>query len=350
MSLLVLSASDVNGVISTLSPDELMTLMASVFISLSSGQGVCSPHRTSIQMNDHKALFMPSRIDGVGTVMKAVSVPTSVDAAHMGLPASTIVMDEVTGSVKAIVNARSLTAIRTAAGSLLATHLLGPKQPHKLVVFGAGGQIEAHVDLHLRAYPSITTCIIINRTENERLTNLIGTLGSRHPARVAFQGIASHQHNQEIIGQHLLEADVICTATSSHSPLFDASFVRKGAHINLIGSYTPTMLEVDTDVIRSAGKIAVDSRAACLLEAGELIRAGVDGTGLVELGELASINGDGNVVKAEGKCASVKAAGDITIFKSVGVGLQDVAIANLVVNRAEQMGIGINIGSYDVLL
>src|ERR1700685_2758065 len=119
MSLLILSASDVDSITSTLSPDELMVLMTSVFINLSCGKGVCSPHRTPIQMNNHKALFMPSRIDGVGTAMKAVSVPTSVDSAPLGLPASTIVMDEVTGSVKAIVNARSLTAIRTAAGEII---------------------------------------------------------------------------------------------------------------------------------------------------------------------------------------------------------------------------------------
>jgi len=224
-------------------------------------------------------------------------------------------------------------------GSLLATRLLGPKQPHKLVAFGAGIQIKAHVDLHLRAYPSITTCIIINRTENERLSNLIVVLRSRHHPQVEFEGIASDQRDAQIVGQHLLEADIICTATSSRIPLFGTSFVRKGAHINLIGSYTPSMLEVDTDIIQRAGKIAVDSRAACLAEAGELMHAGVDETGIVELGELAT---------DEEKCAGVKEAGDITIFKSVGVGLQDVAIADLVVNQAEQMGIGINIGSYDV--
>jgi len=291
---------------------------------------------------------MPSRIDSVGTAMKAVSVPTSADAARLGLPASTIVMDEATGRVKAVINSRSLTAIRTAAGSVLATRLLGPKQPHKLVAFGAGGQIEAHVDLHLRAYPSITACTIINRTENERLANLIATLRSRHHGQVAFKGMTSEEHNQQFIGQHLLEADIICTATSSRSPLFDATFVRKGAHINLIGSYTPDMLEVGVDVIQRAGKIAVDSRAACLVEAGDLIRAGVDEARIVELGEIARIDGSGKFVTDEKLLASVKAAGDITIFKSVGVGLQDVAIANLVVNRAEQMGIGTNIVSYDV--
>jgi ornithine cyclodeaminase/alanine dehydrogenase-like protein (mu-crystallin family) len=233
-------------------------------------------------------------------------------------------------------------------GSILATRLLGPNHPHNLVSFGAGGQIEAHIDLHLRAFPSITTCVIINRSDNERLSNLLAGLRSRF-SRIEFQSIVSDQHNQQLIGQHLLEADIICTATSSRFPLFDSSFVRKGVHINLIGSYTPNMLEVDAGVIRRAGKIAVDSKAACLIEAGELIRAGIDKTGLVELGELAGIDGNGNIVKDETKCASVKAGGDITIFKSVGVGLQDVAIADLIVNRAKRLGIGINIGSYGIL-
>ena len=117
MSLLVLSASDVDSITSTLLPDELATLMAVVFNGLSSAQGVWSPHRTSVQMSNHRVLFMPSRIEGVGTAIKAVSVPARDDA-PLGLPASTLVMDEVTGSVKAIVNTRRLTAIRTAAGKI----------------------------------------------------------------------------------------------------------------------------------------------------------------------------------------------------------------------------------------
>lgn len=108
------------------------------------------------------------------------------------------------------------------------------------------------------------------------------------------------------------------------------------------------MLEVDTDLIRRAGKIAVDSKAACLIEAGELILAGLDETDMVELGELVSTDHNGIVVTDEKKCADIKSAGDITIFKSVGIGLQDVAIANLVVSRAVRMGIGNIIDPYDV--
>lgn len=116
MALLVLSASDVKSVTSALTTNELVNLMASVFATLSAGKGITSPHRTSIQMSNHNTLFMPSRIEGIGTAIKVVAVPTSAVAASRGLPASTIAMDENTGAVKALVNASSLTALRTAAG------------------------------------------------------------------------------------------------------------------------------------------------------------------------------------------------------------------------------------------
>jgi ornithine cyclodeaminase/alanine dehydrogenase-like protein (mu-crystallin family) len=119
MSLLVLSASDVDRISSSLSPDELMVLMASVFTSMSSAKGVYSPHRTSIQTRNHNVLFMPSHIDSIGTAVKVVSVPTSVEMTPRGLLATTLVMDEVSGSVRAIVNAKNLTAIRTAAGETI---------------------------------------------------------------------------------------------------------------------------------------------------------------------------------------------------------------------------------------
>lgn len=115
MSLLVLTAQDVNRVISTFRPNELERLMASVFRCLSSGSGHTSPPRTSIHMPQHTALFMPSRLDQIGTAVKVVSVPTS-PGDMLGLPASTVLMDEETGRAKAIVNASTLTALRNAAG------------------------------------------------------------------------------------------------------------------------------------------------------------------------------------------------------------------------------------------
>ena len=123
MSLLVLSAADVEKATASMSPDELQILMASVFRTLSRGDRWLSstPHRTSISMPWHTALFMPARIAtdaSTGTTVKVVSVPSSPGDTR-GLPGSTLVLDEDTGAVKAIVNSRSLTALRNAAGKYL---------------------------------------------------------------------------------------------------------------------------------------------------------------------------------------------------------------------------------------
>jgi ornithine cyclodeaminase/alanine dehydrogenase-like protein (mu-crystallin family) len=114
MSLLVLTADDVAKVTANLDHEELTSLMAQVFIDLSANRGIVAPHRISVPTAGHSALFMPSRL-GDCTAMKVVSVPTFAEDKR-GLAASTIVLDEDTGAVKAIVNAGSLTALRTAAG------------------------------------------------------------------------------------------------------------------------------------------------------------------------------------------------------------------------------------------
>lgn len=115
MSLLVLSSAEVSAISSAIAPDDLIHLMAFVFSRLSLHSGTNSPHRTSIATSHHNVLFMPSRIAGSGTAIKVVSVP-SASSDCRGLPASTFVIDEATGIIKAVVNARKLTALRNAAG------------------------------------------------------------------------------------------------------------------------------------------------------------------------------------------------------------------------------------------
>jgi ornithine cyclodeaminase/alanine dehydrogenase-like protein (mu-crystallin family) len=113
MSLLVLTYSDVHELTSLLSPSELIHLSASTFSQFSNGTHD-NPARTSITVPSYTTLIMPARSLDT-TAVKLVSVPTSPNDTH-GLPASTIVLDSNTGTAKAIVNARSLTALRTAAG------------------------------------------------------------------------------------------------------------------------------------------------------------------------------------------------------------------------------------------
>lgn len=130
VSLLILSAADVNAIVDAIAPQQVMVLMRQVFVDLSRSSSappglsslplLQSPHRTSIRTPRHTTIFMPSRWQTF-TAIKIVSVPTSDGT--MGPPATTVVMDGSTGGVKAIVNARSLTTLRTAAGSALATSL-----------------------------------------------------------------------------------------------------------------------------------------------------------------------------------------------------------------------------------
>ncbi len=118
-TILVLSARDVEMVSASFSPQDVQSIMAHVFYTLSHVTdpltGVAAPHRTPVDMLSHRALFMPARIADIGTAIKVVSVP-SVPGDTRGLPATTLVLDEKTGAAKALINARSLTALRTAAG------------------------------------------------------------------------------------------------------------------------------------------------------------------------------------------------------------------------------------------
>ncbi|KAH9933979.1 NAD(P)-binding protein [Epithele typhae] len=356
MSLLVLSAPDVLRVTQSFKPPELVALMAAVFARLSAptpDPGLAQPHRTVLALAHHTALFMPARVSGAGTTLKVVSVPSPdapEDVRARGLPASTLVLDERTGAVKAVVNARLLTALRNAAGSLLATQLLLPTDaaPTNIVAVGAGAQIQAHLNLFLVAYPTIKTCTIFNRTQNARLASLRDRIALAFPhIHVSTGSLSPDSTMREAVSK----AQVIITATSSTVPLFPSEFVSPGTHLCLIGSYTPEMHEIDTPLVRRAGKVVVDQKAACLKEAGELITAGLQEKDLVELGTLYDCDLDTSAWSPDAtKIADVRASGDVTIFKSVGVGVQDVVIASAVADRAAELGAGTVVGDYDAEL
>ncbi|KAI0755682.1 NAD(P)-binding protein [Fomes fomentarius] len=362
MSLLVLSAPDTLKVTTRFSPDQLVNLMAGVFsrVSQSDPSGIVQPHRTTVSSSNFAALFMPSRLAAAGTTMKVVSLPSAsapLDVKARGLPASTIVLDERDGHVKAIVNARLLTALRNAAGSLLATRLLLPADtpPTSIVAVGAGAQIQAHLSLFLAAYPSIKSCTIFNRSDNPRVHSLRDYIRASFPHVDATTGLLSSPHGLDgpALRDAVEHASIIVTATSSTVPLFPSEYVRAGTHLCLIGSYKPEMHEIDTDLVKRAGRVVVDQKSACLIEAGELISARCTESDLVELGQLLDITselGETSWVPRADTVQDVRRSGDVTIFKSVGVGVQDVAIACAVVDRAVKDGIGRVIEDYDAEL
>ncbi|KIO13802.1 hypothetical protein M404DRAFT_992030, partial [Pisolithus tinctorius Marx 270] len=301
----VLSAQDVNTITAALPSAELEAPMASVFRRLSSGSHYASPQRTSIAMTHHTALFMPSRVEDIGTAINVVSVPTSAD-----VPAT----------------------LRHPIGPVFATRLLLSEPPSSLVAFGAGKQIEAHLYLHIHAFPSLKRCTIVSGSTNARLENLLSVLRQSHPL-VSLEGLSLDDTTN--VRSAVGRANVIFTATSSTQPLSPSEWVSPGTHLNLVGSFKPSVVEVDCGLISRSETIVVDSIEACAIEAGELIAASLSAGDMIEIGQLVEEwdcqDGPGEVQMRKG---------DVTVFKSVGIGLQDVAIARHVVSKAENLGIG----------
>ncbi|KAG8785418.1 hypothetical protein FRC12_017604 [Ceratobasidium sp. 428] len=352
-SLLILSGDDVEHLVQTaLDPREVVQCIARTFELVSGseiGEGASSEHdrvqqppRLTTLSPSHATLYMPCRVPAsvtasssdtetrpVLTAVKVVSVPRT--GGQGGIPGTTLVLDEETGGARAVVNSRALTALRNAAGSLLATQLLGTPTPTHITLFGAGLQIKQHARLFLQTYPSITHCTVINRSSNDRFNNLISHLRSDF-SNVQIQGLISTSTPDPQIESAVREADVICTATSSTQPLFDSTWLKPGAHVNLVGSYKVGMREADPGLIKRAGRrIVVDEAKSCLVEAGELVDAEVSEKDLAEIGVLVRGGLEGEMNKNR-----VKEVGDVTVFKSVGVGAQDVAIAALMVELAER--------------
>ncbi|KAM0751255.1 NAD(P)-binding protein [Meredithblackwellia eburnea MCA 4105] len=299
-----------------------------------------NPLRIATESKAHKTLFMPSRLttsQGVSaTTCKIVAVPKP-STTIPGLPASTVVLDEVTGSLAAVVNAGELTGLRTSAASALATKLLASPNSTTLVTFGSGTQAYYHTRLVLELFPSVVSASVIVRSITERSKALIQKLVSEF-SQVEFKLVESKDHESLV-----QNADIINTCVPSTSPLFKENDLKEGVHINAIGSYTPTMQEFPPSLIAPGSTssvhiptILVDSRDACLHEAGELIAAKIPATSLVELGDVVSAEGE---AVADIEKYGLRRSGR-SLFKCVGVGAMDVAITKLVVEMAKTMNIG----------
>lgn len=208
--------------------------------------------------------------------------------------------------------------------------------PETLVVFGSGLQIQEHIRLHLEAYASIIHCCVMVRYRTERAITLVAD-SERRFGNVKFTIIADPDSYPNVVHT----ADIICCATPSMQPLIQSSWVRDGTHINIVGSYTPTMTELPVDLIRRASKpILIDSKEAAKKEAGDLIQADIDwNSDVIEMGELCT--------QGHSKRTDSIPRGGITIFKSVGISEQDITIADATFHRALEMRLGTVIPDYD---
>jgi ornithine cyclodeaminase len=291
------------------------------------------PLRTNINIPKAggQCLFMPAYVDGINSVgVKIISVfPGNVKKGKPTVPATMVLLDGTTGEVCAIINGTYLTQMRTGAAAGAATDILARKDAKIGALFGTGGQAGAQLEAMLAVRN--LECVRVFDIDPDRASAFVSTMREQLA-----------EYNAEIVAESspdrtIDDADIITTVTTSRRPVFDGRLVKEGAHINGVGAYTPDMQEIDEYIIKKADKVFVESKDAALSEAGDLIipiNKGIIGKDRIN-GEL------GEVIL--GRVAGRESDEHITIFKTVGIAVQDVVTAEAIYRRAVAAGVGTDI-------
>ncbi|HSC27110.1 MAG TPA: ornithine cyclodeaminase family protein [Vicinamibacterales bacterium] len=319
--MILLKESDVRTVLSM--PD-LIAAMESALSAYSSGE-VRQPLRTVLEVGT-SAFFgvMPAFIPGSGALAaKLVTVfPTNADA---GLPthlATIVLLDASTGELLGVMDGRYITEARTAAVSAVSTKLLAPAGAGVLGIIGSGVQARSHLDAlsHVRRLREVRVWspTAAHREAFAREMQPVSAAPIR-PVDSAREAAAG--------------ADLLVLATSSREPVVESGWVADGAHVCAVGACRPDQREMDTGLVCRA-RVFVDSRIGALAEAGDIvipIREGAFDPGGIagELGELIA-----------GRAIGRTSPSDVTVFKSLGMAVEDTAAAHLAYARATERGLG----------
>ena len=327
MKLRILSGEDVRR---ALPMRPAIEAMKGAFAQLSAGRADV-PLRTALEVGRHNGvtLFMPgylaaSDYNDDQMAIKIVSVFN--DNPAKGLPlihALVVVVDAMTGAPAAVMDGAYLTALRTGAASGAAADLLAREDARIAVIFGAGAQGRTQLEA-LCAVRPIQLAWVYDVSRKQA-----GAYAAEMSERLSLP-ISVAETPSEAVRQ----ADVICTATTSSCPVFDDADVQPGTHISAVGAYTPQMREIPVETVLRA-KVVIDHHEASLAEAGDLLIPMEQGLMSVdhvyaELGEIAA-----------GRKPGRESAEEITLFKSVGVAVQDVAAAGKVLEAARSQGLGV---------
>lgn len=288
--------------------NEAIELMKNAFIQITN-ETVTIPQRINLDMSDVNAdsLIMPVySFEEKKYGVKIVSLNRDNPSKNLPLiHALMILFDAENGKPIAILNSETLTAIRTGAASGLATRILSNTNSTVAAIFGAG--IQARYQLRAMCeVRNLKTVLLFDKNQSKT---------------VSFKDEMENEIGISIdicIDQHVLkDAQIICTATTSSVPVFDDKFISDGTHINAIGSYQPDKREIPSATV-ARSNIFVDSRDACLKEAGDLIIPKNEGIELdvTEIGEVLQKKKSGRSSEEE-----------LTFFKSVGNAAQDLICA-----------------------
>ncbi|HEU4649130.1 MAG TPA: ornithine cyclodeaminase family protein [Gemmatimonadales bacterium] len=282
--------------------EELIPAMADALAALSAGR-VVQPVRSIVPVAEHRGFLgvMPAYAGALGA--KLVTFYPENRGAHTH-HALILLFQPETGEPLAVLDGRLITEMRTAAASAVATDRLARPDAQVLAILGAGVQAASHLAA-LRRVRQFREVRVWSPRRGAAFAREHGVTAAAS-AEAAVRG-----------------ADVIVTATSTTTPVLAGAWLAPGAHVNAVGACRPDWRELDDALVRSA-RVVVDSREAAQVESGDVIAAGrID----AELGEVVAGTRPGRTSPAE-----------LTLFKSLGVAVEDVVSAALVYQRARAAG------------
>jgi len=316
---------DANNVERLLTVDDCIELMADALADLARGT-FHQPLRMIVRPPQAKGLLglMPAyRSNPAAYGLKAICVfpdnPNSGKDAHQG---SVMLFDGNTGELLSLMNASPITAVRTAAVSAVATRFLAREDACELAIVGSGVQARSHLAALARVRP-IKRTRIVSRTR-EHADRFVAEM----TPRFSFEIVAVDTAEEALNG-----ADIIVTVTNSHEPVIDSKWISRGAHINAIGTHSSAAREIDGATM-AAARLFVDRCESALNEAGDFLLAAKEGligsdSIVAELGELLI-----------GAKRGRESAAEITLFKSLGLAIEDLACAEYLFRKAQEENAG----------
>lgn len=323
--MLILNRSEVARI---LTMPEALAACREAYVAVAKGTAVV-PQRHSIHVPEPEGdmLVMPGYMPRQGALgLKVVSVfPGNRDRGLDATVGAVILLDPETGVPAVLMDGSYLTAIRTGAGSGVATDLLALPEADTLAVLGTGGMAWHQVEAVCAVRP-IRRVLVWSRTR-ERAYGFAAEVQAKLPG-CAVEAVATAE---EAVSQAL----VICGATASTDPVIRGEWLRAGTHVNLIGSHHPHCREIDSAGVERAAVRAGDLAAAAL-HAGDLAIPVAEGRI-----DPASITSIGLILAGEAPGRSDPS--QVTLFKSVGLAAQDLAAGSRVLARARELGLGLEV-------
>ncbi len=288
--------------------------------------GAILPLRTMLRLPEGRGVFgsMPAYLNPPNAIgLKALTVLPGNEGTRYDSHQGVVLLFEAEhGSLTAILDASSVTAIRTAAVSGVATRALANPDAGDLAILGSGVQAMTHLDA-MAAVRTLRRVRVYSRNP-VNVARFVAETRGRHGVTAEAAGS---------VEEALLGADLICTVTSVRQPIVERRWVATGAHLNVVGASLAAAREIDSDTV-AAARFYADRRESLLAESGDFLipksegRFGDDHL-IGELGEVLEGTAPGRLHRS-----------DLTLFKSLGLAIEDVASAHYVAAEAERLGIG----------